>query len=216
MKPFFVAVALIGIIFFVPANDLFLNNKGETAWVTPLLNKISYQFEDGDLLFVNSQSIWSDIAKHFSQTDKRFGHVGVFFRDHEGQPKVIHAFGDPLNVTGKVRVDSLERFVASSKNLGWYGFEVDYEVRQAIVAQSLYYVQEGYVFNQGFELGKEGQLYCTELVWRAFLETQGVDLVPEKRNAFNRPFIGLDDLIRHPTVYERGYWSELDVSNTEI
>lgn len=212
MKIIQILLVLLGLIVFAQSDVFFRKeqgigkDQGDENWLAPQLDSISLDFDDGDLLFVNNQGMWSDIASRFSQLDKRFGHVGVFFRDREGKSKIIHAHGDPLDTAGKVRVDSLELFVSSTKNLGWFGWDVDDEVREAIVSRSLYYVKSGYGFNRGFELGKDGRVYCTELVWRAFLDTQNIDLVPDKRNAFSRYYIGIDDLINHPFIYERGYW----------
>ena len=148
---------------------------------------------DGDIIFRGRKKGWGNLASALSDQDQRYGHVGVIRR--EGQTiYVIHASGDPLQPEGRVREDSLQDFLARSERSGVYRLPLNAseltqfrdKIRQALVIRL--------PFDRAYSLQSETSVYCTELIWRAWVETTQKDPVLVKTRWRNKNVLALDDL----------------------
>lgn len=135
-------------------------------------------FEPGDVLFRRGRSLMSR-AVLSADTASRFSHVGIVHLV-EGDPVVVHASpGASLVHETKIKVEPVASFLGQThaSAAALYRPREKYRAigeRAAVIAHG--YALEERVFDAAFSLATENALYCTELVWRSYLEA-GLDLV---------------------------------------
>lgn len=159
--------------------------------------------QSGDLVLRRGSGLWALLARGFSDRDPRFSHIGILHDTKDGFV-VFHANGDPSR-TGSVKRETLEHFLKDSEEIAFYRYDFSSAEMNDILSWIFKAYEEKRPFDDDFSLETTDRLYCTELIWRAILEETGDDFAPEKRVAFKRPYIGLDDLFLHPRAQE--VWS---------
>lgn len=159
--------------------------------------------EPGDVLFKSDAGgFWGNMARAFSETDGRYGHVGVVARDAAGALCVIHAGGDPVSREGRVRSDSLAGFLAGVEAAALYRARAKARARGAMLAYLEDAAARGAPFDRQFSLKTKDRLYCTELVWRALSAGVERDATPNKSVRAGRVYISLEDLQKSPHLRE--------------
>lgn len=105
-----------------------------------------------------------------------YSHVGIAVSDGH-QLRVVHALPPEEKNPGGVIAEPLESFLIpelASAAAIYRPRDSGIGVRAA--ARAWRYARPRTPFDSGFDLSTPGAVYCTELVWRAYLE-EGVDLV---------------------------------------
>lgn len=162
-------------------------------------------FRDGDLIFRSGTGLDSWLIEFL---DGRFAysHVGlVDFRD--GFAQVVHI--EPGNETarGDVRREALAEFLSAAKAEGFAVYRVASATPRR-VAEALGVVQgfesAGVTFDHRLDLESADEMYCSELVWRAYLAA-GIDLSATESERFRfplgrRPVVKLSDLAHAPDM----------------
>jgi hypothetical protein len=131
---------------------------------------------DGDVIFRAGRSLDSRLIR-FADDGSPYSHVGLIDR-REGTPFVVHVEPDVDGGGGRVRREPLGDFLAASKSDGFAVYRVTGDrtgVAAAALTAALGYQAAGVTFDRDFDLETAGAMYCSELVWRAFLAA-GVDL----------------------------------------
>ena len=150
--------------------------------------------QPGDVLFKSGGGLWGRLAANFSETDKSYGHVGVVARDAQGALIVIHAGGDPVSGEGRVMTDAFEHFLGASDRAALYRPRLAGDERDGFIAYAKAAAERSAPFDTAFSLDTEDALYCTEMVWRAFLAAANADAVPDKSARSGKVYVALDDL----------------------
>lgn len=141
---------------------------------TLLLHEV-IEVREGDLLFRAGRGWRSAIVR--SASNSMLTHVGVVDLAEEGQAYVIHAAPAEGKQEGKVRRQSLREFVGQESASALIVYRPNLEeasLRRAVRAAEGY-AKSGISFDDDFNLASDDALYCTELIWKAFLDA-GVDL----------------------------------------
>lgn len=131
------------------------------------LSEISLQ--NGDLIFRRGRSLESQ-AVLISDYNSRFSHVGIIYIDNK-IPYVIHAV--PGEINGKpdfIKKEKLTDFLTPEKaaDFALYRSDFDIEKRDSAALNALAFFQKNLVFDSNYNLDTNDQLYCTELVMKAF------------------------------------------------
>ena len=134
--------------------------------------------QSGDIIFRRGNSPLSRTVMAMDQSSS-FSHVGLV-QIVKSHPYVIHAStGKPFGRNAQVKIDTLETFLTKEYTTAVALYRVRERYR-SITKQAMLvargYALEKLPFDQEFNLETEDSLYCTELVWRAYLQG-GIDLV---------------------------------------
>ncbi|MCB1088807.1 MAG: hypothetical protein KDM63_17355, partial [Verrucomicrobiae bacterium] len=145
------------------------------------------EFQPGDIVMRSGDRLLAD-RSYYNRRDHRFTHAGLVV----GGSRVVHVH--PTEGGGVAHVTPLKRFVSDSGT--WAVFRPDLpEPERASAARSAeQFARERRPFDRGLDLETRDSLYCTELIWRAYLDATGVDLVPKKPTTLTVPFVTLDSL----------------------
>lgn len=141
------------------------------------------QLEDGDLVFRRTESGPGRRMRLLDPAE--FTHVGMLVL-LRGEPWVVHVSprsqGNPGGITvGEPLAEFLHaRWISRA---GVFRVpELSRETRAAAAREAWRMKELGLPFDEAFDLETADRLYCTELVWRAYL-VQGIDLA---RGVFDR------------------------------
>lgn len=142
----------------------------------------------GDLIFMHGTSIRSAIVRFLEIGKADYSHVGLIVFNN-GVPYVIHA--DPAR--GAVMKEPLTALLMPSRTSGAtiYRVEGSPEAISQVCAQAQEYADEALPFDHEFDLETPRKLYCTELIWRAYLSA-GLDLRGKWINSKRRYLIPCD------------------------
>ncbi|MGF1530862.1 MAG: YiiX/YebB-like N1pC/P60 family cysteine hydrolase [Puniceicoccaceae bacterium] len=161
--------------------------------------------QSGDFVARNAGGTWSRFFASISETDRRFSHIGIAV-ELSGEFWVIHSKGDDWTGIGSVRRERLSDFIGMNgeASVAWGVFRRKGEAASGLKAamRALEWEQAEIEFDSAFDLADASRLYCTEMIWRAYLESSGVDLVPAKRVLDGREIISIDCLTGQSGVVE--------------
>lgn len=155
------------------------------------LDRDEILYKSGDVIFRRGLGMVSR-AVLTADPESGFSHAGLVRRT-EGETWVIHALTEtPLTREAKIRAEPLDTFLGELSGALYRPSGNFAETGQRAAEVAYGYVLEGKTFDSHFDLETEDKLYCTELVWKAYLEA-GLDLVD-----------GEFDDVRIPMFHQRG------------
>lgn len=145
---------------------------------------------EGDIIFRSGHTWLTALAEQLQPADEKvvFSHVGIITATSE-DIAVIHASIDPhqeQSVVEEPLADFLEKGNATYAVV--YRLKTpNQEAQQAIAQAAKAYASAKVPFDAKFDLATEDQLYCSELIWRAYL-AGGIDLSDQGFESFSFPF----------------------------
>lgn len=130
-------------------------------------------WKTGDVIFVEGTSFRSSVVRLLELGRTDYSHVGLILLQ-DGTPFVIHA--DPKR--GRVIKERWDEFLSPDRANEAAVFRVigrsdSIAFRASQIAKQ--YLSNAVLFDDEFDLNTDKKLYCTELVWRAYLSV-GIDL----------------------------------------
>jgi hypothetical protein len=136
------------------------------------------QLQSGDLIFRKGNGILGQ-ALLKADSASQFSHVGII-KIVQQEVFVIHgSTGKPLGKNAFVKMESLTVFLESELASAVAIYRLKSQDHNSMIkAVNFAYqaVLDQVPFDVNFDLENADQFYCTELVWRAYLES-GIDLV---------------------------------------
>jgi hypothetical protein len=167
-------VAALGVLVLALAGWVVVSaiGVGKRAVTPPAIERL----RNGDLIFRSGVSVDSHLIKLFDPGSK-YSHVGMIdVRD--GGAYVVHIEPDEQG-ENRVRREPLAEFLVPGKADGFAVYHVlpdDDQRARAAIRAALGYQARGVTFDRDFNLDTQDKMYCTELVWRAYVEA-GLDLL---------------------------------------
>jgi hypothetical protein len=132
---------------------------------------------NGDLIFRSGVSTDSRLIELFDP-DSKYSHVGMIdVRD--GNAYVIHIEPGDTDAQSQVRREPLAQFLAPDRADGFAILHVipeDDRRGRAAIQGALRYQSLAVTFDHQFDLNTVDRMYCTELVWRTYVDA-GLDLL---------------------------------------
>lgn len=139
----------------------------------------------GDVLLTTGETGASRVVAAISGRKDPWTHAGIIAIGEAGAPVLIHA--TPSFVSGEangVELIRLETFLEQAQVLTTGVFRVSNQaIAERAAAHAGQFVDRGILFDHRFDLRSRADVYCTELVYRAYLDGGDLDLQGE------RPFV---------------------------
>jgi hypothetical protein len=163
----------------------------ETAVVQAAPSLPGEQLRPGDLVFRRGRSFGSQAVLSVDPASP-YSHVGILASISRASDwQVIHVMPQAVADTSPVQIESLVTFISTDQASDYAIYRLrapdtqGTAARAADIARGFY--DRGVVFDSQFDLSKEDAMYCTELVWKAYLGA-GVDLMDGRLDALEGPF----------------------------
>ncbi len=141
-----------------------------------VLSKLNLQ--NGDLIFRRGTSIESHIVLLTDQNSE-YSHIGMIYKIN-GELFVIHTVpkendADP----GYIKLESIDEFLSDGKATRVAIYRLTQNSSEKVNIASSYAYNcyfKKFRFDNNYDLVTDIQLYCTELIWKAYMKA-GIDLV---------------------------------------
>ncbi|MGB7247496.1 MAG: YiiX/YebB-like N1pC/P60 family cysteine hydrolase [Phormidesmis sp.] len=153
-----------------------------------------HQFQNGDIIFRSSNTWLTNVAGQFA-SPLTYSHVGIVTVDG-AQMTVVHASieGDSIAQTlgNPVIEEPLADFLkrGNATHAAIYRLkDATTKTQRAIAKAAHAYAKAAIPFDSGFDLATADRVYCSELIWRVYLES-GIDLADQGLESFDFPFSG--------------------------
>ncbi|GBD87395.1 hypothetical protein BMS3Abin03_01327 [bacterium BMS3Abin03] len=148
------------------------------------LSKLNLQ--NGDLIFRRGTSIESRIVL-LADRNAEYSHLGMIYKINDNV-FVIHSVpkendADP----GYIKLESIDDFLSEGKAIRVAIYRLIQNSSEKINIASNYAYNcysKKYYFDNNYDLNSDKQLYCTELIWKAYMSA-GVDLVRNRLRNIN-------------------------------
>jgi hypothetical protein len=152
------------------------------------------QLQSGDLIYRLGNGLYSVGFQEFSQTEKRFSHVGIVEKSATGDSLwVIHAEADDYTGQGGVRRETVAGFLKQSGDCAAYRLPADVAVRDRITALAREFWHRKTPFDISFDADDPTAVYCTELVQYCVNGAVGYPLISAGTEMNGRRYIAVDD-----------------------
>lgn len=148
------------------------------------------ELQAGDLVFRRCEGLTSQFVDVMDGSGE-FSHVGIVWISNTGESFVVHALPGEDDTEGYVQTTPLMEFVAHPEVTSFAVFRLskEFEPQAQNAAAWAHSLVDRVKFDSGFDLETEDELYCTELIWRAYLQT-GLDLTNNTFDVFDAPILG--------------------------
>ena len=153
----------------------------------------------GDLVFRRADSIGSQFVDTLDNKST-FSHVGIVYTTLSGEAFIIHVLPLEKDV---VQIEPLQVFLIKTTSFAIYRPQnIDKLIVEGAVQNALSWVGKKH-FDKNFDLVTDEDLYCTELVYKAYKEA-GIDIVDGKFNIVDFAFVDVKEVIYPSLIIENG------------
>jgi len=198
---------LLGMILCVSGGCRKVSYEGKSAEELLPIVEISgdEDFRDGDLVLRCGNGLESFLVTLGSHSE--YSHIGILLYDStEGGWHVIHAVPKetPEGIPEYIKNEPIRDFYSRNRAIkgAWLRIRCPDETSRRAALYSLHKYEEHVTFDNNYLLQDTSQMYCSELVWQAYLH-QGIDVSDGVRHDIPS-IIGKEGKCIYPSDIENG------------
>jgi len=168
------------------------------------LTKEEYNLlQDGDILLRHGYGFVSDMIVKTLKEDFSISHCAILVKD-DSAFNVIHSVSQSLSEFDGVQIQDLRRFVNDSKKNSLIVLRYknsNGEDRESISQRARYYLERQVPFDNSFDINDTTRYFCTELIWKIFLDAFNIDIFEKKYGLGGTEFLKFD-IFFDPDLFE--------------
>ena len=157
--------------------------------------------QDGDIILRHGYGFVSDAITTTLKED--VSHCAILVKD-DNSFKVIHSVSQSLSDYDGVQTQGLKRFINDSKLNSVivlrYKFKEN-DDRTLISQRARHYLDMQVSFDNSFDINDSTEFFCSELLWKVFLDAYNIDIFEDKYGKDNREFLKFD-VFQNPKYFE--------------
>jgi uncharacterized protein YycO len=144
--------------------------------------------EEGDIILRRGEGFVSSVISNLNDADYQISHCAILVKKDSVTWNVIHTVSSELSNIDGVQTEELDRFTAESveNTIVVLRYKASKDKRTEIANRARYYLTRQIGFDNSFDIADTTKFYCTELVYRVFLDVFGFDVF-EERYQTNHP-----------------------------
>lgn len=148
--------------------------------------------KEGDIVMRRGHGFVSAVINELFQTGYNLSHCAVIAEEN-GKKNVIHTVSSELSGKDGVQQEPLEQFVKESVRGTFIAVRLKKKGFDATLPLSYVrnYLKQRVPFDDKFDLNDSSRLYCTELIYRAYLNAYGEDLFTSRFQTDHPDFLSL-------------------------
>jgi len=181
MKRFFIVIVAVILLFFLFIYFYdYRSNKQESASDYSLSKKEINLIHDGDIILRHGFGIVSDFISKTYNKGLQISHCAIITKN-AGTYNIIHSVSKSLSDFDGVQTQDLISFIRESKRNSVvvlrYKPKTDKSL-SCISKRAKYYLDKRIPFDNSFDLDDSTEFYCTELLWKIFIDEFNDDIFP--------------------------------------
>jgi hypothetical protein len=142
--------------------------------------------QPGDIILRQGFGAVSHAISEYLKEPTKVSHVALLSRDNIGEWQVIQSISQRVSNTDGLQAQDLATFVSESETssivvVRFRGYETNPGLNLRIERAAQDYLKQQTPFDHSFSLEDSTRFFCSELIWRLFLNEAGVDIF-EKMN----------------------------------
>ncbi|MBW7942244.1 MAG: hypothetical protein H3C64_07540 [Candidatus Kuenenia stuttgartiensis] len=144
--------------------------------------------EEGDIILRRGEGFVSSVISNLNEADYQISHCAILVQKDSVEWYVIHTVSSDLSDIDGVQTEKLDRFTSESvdSTIVVLRFKADKEKRQQIAERARYYLYKKIPFDNAFNIADSTEFYCSELIYKVFLDVMESDVF-EERHQTNHP-----------------------------
>lgn len=164
------------------------------------------KLETGDIVFRRVDGPTSHFID-LVDDQANYSHVGIVFVTNTGGELVINVIPGEGSL-GVVQAESFAMFLEPALSFAIFRMHREAGVDRVIAADWANSLVDKIPFDLKFDLETDDELYCTELVWKAYLAA-GIDLVSGSFDEMKFPFLDSNQYILPSSLMSSDYLYQL-------
>lgn len=153
-----------------------------------------FMLEDGDIILRRGEGFVSSVISNLNEADYQISHCAILVQKDSANWFVVHTVSSELSNVDGVQSEKLDRFTAESvdSTIVVLRYKADKEIRNQIAYRARYYLDQKIPFDNAFNLADTTEFYCTELIYKVFLDVLGYDVFAERHQTNHPDFLTFD------------------------
>ncbi|MBE2247388.1 MAG: hypothetical protein IAE67_09025 [Candidatus Competibacteraceae bacterium] len=153
-----------------------------------------FMLEDGDIILRRGEGFVSSVISNLNEADYQISHCAILVQKDSANWFVVHTVSSELSNVDGVQSERLDRFTAESvdSTIVVLRYKADKEIRNQIAYRARYYLDQKIPFDNAFNLADTTEFYCTELIYKVFLDVLGYDVFAERHQTNHPDFLTFD------------------------
>jgi hypothetical protein len=157
------------------------------------------QIKSGDIILRKGRDELSNIFAQVNSKNQNYSHCGIAQFTPSGL-YVYHIIGSHDNPKGRIIRESIRSYVNPKLIANWavIHYNLDSLKMSLLFEKVQYYLSQKVSFDHRFDLESDGQLYCSEFIYKALIyATKDTALISKSISSFGKPYIAIDNLFGH-------------------
>lgn len=153
-----------------------------------------FMLEDGDIILRRGEGFVSSVISNLNEADYQISHCAILVQKDSANWFIVHTVSSELSNVDGVQSEKLDRFTAESvdSTIVVLRYKADKEIRNQIAYRARYYLDQKIPFDNAFNLADTTEFYCTELIYKVFLDVLGYDVFAERHQTNHPDFLTFD------------------------
>ncbi len=159
------------------------------------LSKDEYKLiKDGDIILRHGYGFVSDMIVQTLEEDLAISHCAIIVKN-DSAINVIHSVSQTVSDFDGVQVQDIRQFVHESKMNSIIVLRYRYNDKQnaaSVSERASYYLDRRIPFDLSFNIEDTTRFFCTEFIWKVFLDALEVDIFERKYGNNQKEFYKFD------------------------
>ena len=161
----------------------------------PIVEISPEKLQDGDILLRRKSGIFSEIARNFSEHEKRYSHAGIAIKKNT-DIVVFHSVTDSELGFNGVVVEDLLAFLKDVEEWGVYRLTSPLPAYfpQRLRSALQLHLDNNTAYDHDYDLSTNDKFYCTELIQYAINHALNDDVIIARRAFNQKRYVSIDDV----------------------
>lgn len=144
--------------------------------------------QEGDIVLRHGYGMVSNMISATLKEDIELSHCAIIIKDSTDKFKVVHSVSQSVSDYDGVQIQDLNLFINDSKPNSVVVVRyknLSPEQQLLIRKKSLEFLKQQIPFDHSFDISDSTEFYCTELIWRIFLDLFNDDILQSDKFKHN-------------------------------
>jgi uncharacterized membrane protein YhiD involved in acid resistance len=155
--------------------------------------------QTGDLILRRGRDQVSDFFARLNTRNQTYSHCGLAVQTDSGV-YVYHIMATLNHIEGQILCEPIDSFIDSKINSRWaiIRYNLDSIKQSHLLAKVQDYITQKITFDQQFNLQSDDKMYCSEMLYKAFLfASKDAQIIPITIAHSGKKYIAIDNLFEH-------------------